>query len=214
MSEISFKAHVNSGGRLEAVLNHGVVDRGPLPKGGIVNIQVEETLPFRSRATIRWTHLDDHNIIVNPARSNMAHIIADGDSSRLINTLKLGDGGMKISGTDPCDPDHIRPPLQTETDLDPLGTGSYVFILNEGEAFPWYEDPPEFLPVGVETSVKFTFIVEKTEGNGTGTQVYTEAGLFTRGTDGTDGVMFAEETFVALVKNANRKIIFTWTILY
>ena len=60
-----------------------------------------------------------------------------------------------------------------------------------------------------ETSVKFTVVVEKAEGNGTGTVAYTEAGLFC-----SDSTMFARETFPAIVKNSTRRVTFEWSILF
>lgn len=138
-----------------------------------------------------WFHHAKHNLIVNTARKTMAHLVAEGGSTYVISTMHWGTKGH--SGTDILTP--ITPTI-TDTglieDVYQKAIGSF-----------------EYLPVGVETSVKFTTVLEKTEGNGTGTVAYTEAGMFSA-----NATMFARETFPAIIKNASRRIIFEWTFLF
>ena len=134
------------------------------------------------------------NLIVNLARKALAHLVAEGEGVYVVNTFKLGTQGH--SGTDILTP------------VDPTVTDTGLI---DGAPFSKAITTLEYLPVGNETSVKFTIPVEKAEANGGGggSVAYTEAGLFS-----TNGNLFARETFPAIVKNANRKVTFEWTLLF
>lgn len=160
-----------------------------------------QTIVFRGHVEIKviedgreWIHFDGPNCLTNGGRTNMAYLLAEGPATRIVNTMKLGDGP---------DPEEPQPPAATDTDLD-----NVLHTMASGTGYVGYT----YLPTTgtpTETSVKFSFHLEKNEGNGGGTHNYTEAGLYTSG-----GVMFARETFERLVKNDSRKIIFSWSILF
>jgi hypothetical protein len=135
---------------------------------------------------------NDHNLIVKLGRRYLAHIVSDDAESSKIRTFKLGTGGHEL--------DDITDPIAPTADDTSLETIAYTAGF----------DTVEYLPSGEETQVKFTVVLETTEGNGTGTVAYTEAGLFLS----PSGVLFAKETFPAVVKTASRRITFEWTILF
>lgn len=136
-------------------------------------------------------HHAKHNLVVNQGRKVLAHLLAQGVSSYSIATMHWGTGGHL--GTDILTP---VPPTVADT-----GLVEDVFT----KAIERYD----FFPENEETTVMFTTVLEKTQGNGSGTIAYTEAGMFTAG-----GLMFARETFPAIVKTAKYRIIFEWTFLF
>ena len=139
-------------------------------------------------------HHEKHNLIVNGARKALAHLIAQRPADYEIDTFELGTGGH-VSG------DILTPvsPTILDTDLEiPAFTKAIDHLVDV------------YLPTSPnETSVKFTIVVEKAEGNGSGTVAYCEAGLFCANT-----TLFARETFPAIVKNSTRKVTFEWSILF
>ena len=134
------------------------------------------------------------NLIVNGARKALAHLIAEVAAIYRIDYFKLGTGGHAPG-------DILTPvsPTITDTQLEELAFTKAIDHVND----TYLPTPP------AETSVKFTVVVEKAEGNGSGTVAYTEAGLFC-----SDGTMFARETFPAIVKNSTRRVTFEWSILF
>jgi len=134
------------------------------------------------------------NLIVNGARKALAHLIAEAAAIYRIDYFKLGTGGHAPG-------DILTPvsPTITDTQLEELAFTKAIDHVND----TYLPTPP------AETSVKFTVVVEKAEGNGSGTVAYTEAGLFC-----SDGTMFARETFPAIVKNSTRRVTFEWSILF
>lgn len=136
--------------------------------------------------------VDKKNMIVNGSRSALAHLIAEAQVSEAITTIEIG-----TEGHEPGDPYTPVSPTISDTALEDVSPFS--------KALEFFT----YLPIGVETSVMFTFNIEKAEGNGSGIVLYTEAGLFTSG-----DTMFARNTFPAIVKTADRKIVFEWTIVF
>jgi hypothetical protein len=139
-------------------------------------------------------HHEKSNLIVNGARKALAHLIAEANAIYRIDTFKLGTGGH-LPG------DILTPvsPTITDTDLEELQFTKAIDHLQD----TYLPTPP------AETSVKFTVVVEKAEGNGSGTVAYTEAGLYCQ-----NGTLFARETFPAIVKNSTRRVVFEWSILF
>jgi hypothetical protein len=134
---------------------------------------------------------EKHNLIVNGARKALAHLIAEAPANYRITQFKLGTGGHGVDILTPVSP------TINDTDLE-----TPVFTKNISSF--------QYLPSGAETSVEFTIVVDLAEANGGGVVAYTEAGLLCA-----DGVtLFARETFPAVVKNANRRISFIWSILF
>lgn len=140
-------------------------------------------------------HHEKSNLIVNGARKALAHLIAEVPTIYRIDYFKLGTGGHVVG-------DILTPISPTINDVA-LEEEVFSKAINHGDD-TYLPTPP------AETSVKFTVVLEKAEGNGTGTVAYTEAGLFCN-----DGVtMFARETFPAIVKNSTRRVTFEWSILF
>jgi hypothetical protein len=136
-------------------------------------------------------HHEKHNLIVNGARKALAHLVAEADANYIINEFQLGTGG--------------HAPGDILTPVSPTITDTALEIPAFTKAITVFE----YLPALAETSVKFTVIVDKPEGNGSGVVAYCEAGLFCD-----NGTMFARETFPAVVKNANRRVTWEWSILF
>lgn len=134
------------------------------------------------------------NLIVNGARKALAHLCGEASVSYRLDSFKLGTGGHAPG-------DILTPVSPTVTDAD-LETSFFTKGISHGSDV-YLPTPPD------ETSIMFTVVVEKFEGNGTGTVAYTEAGLFCQ-----NGTMFARETFPAIVKNSTRRITFEWSILF
>lgn len=125
------------------------------------------------------------NLIVNDARKVLASYLQG-----FITTIKLGRNGH--SGSD------------TDTPVPPsLGDTA----LNDPSPYSKAVSSTALVPTNIETGVKYTFNVDYSEGNGTGTEIYTEAGLF-----GLANKMFSRITFPTLLKNSDRKFTITWTI--
>lgn len=138
-----------------------------------------------------FVHFDAHNIIVYGARKVMSHLLAEAPNANVINKLQLGTGGHGVDILTPVAPS--RSDITLEEPIVSVQPPSGVV----------------FQPVGDENEVKFAFVLGKEAGNGTGAVAYTEAGLFTSA-----NVMFARETFPALIKNSTRQITFEWTIVF
>lgn len=143
---------------------------------------------------IKTLHHEKSNLIVNGARKALAHLIGQATSTYKIDLFKLGTGGHL--------PDDILTPVSptiTDTGLEAMAFSKAI----DHSADAYLPTPP------AETSIKFTIVVEKYEGNGSGIVAYTEAGLFCA-----SGVLFARETFPAIVKNSSRRVSFEWSILF
>lgn len=136
-------------------------------------------------------HYDDQNMIVNVAKKILAHLLAEAPSDYALATLELGTGGHA--------PGDILTPVDPELTDIALETSEFSKAISTFE----------YLPVSVDSTVKFTTVIERTEANGTGTVAYTEAGMFTTASD-----MFCRRTFPALVKTNNRKITIEWSIIF
>lgn len=143
---------------------------------------------------IKTLHHEKSNLIVNGARKALAHLIAERPETYRVDYFKLGTGGHAPG-------DILTPvsPTVTDTGLEEL---AYTKSIDHaGDVY--LPTPP------AETSVKFVVVLEKAEGNGSGTVAYCEAGLFCN-----NGTLFARETFPAIVKNSTRRITFEWSILF
>lgn len=136
-------------------------------------------------------------MIVDDGRKVLTHLLASADAAYKVSSISLGTKGHELTTGDILTP---VPPLVSDTNLIDLAT---VFQKDIGTNFTYQGFNPN------DTSVQFQAVLEKAEANGTGTIAYTEAGLFT-----TNGLMFARETFPAIVKNANRRITFQWVIQF
>ena len=136
-------------------------------------------------------HFEDKNMIVNVAKKILAHLLAEAPSDYDLTILELGTGGHA--------PGDILTPVDPELTDTSLETSEFSKAISTFE----------YLPLGVDSTVKFTTVIERPESNGTGTVAYTETGMFTAAED-----MFCRRTFPALVKTNNRKITIEWSIIF
>lgn len=166
---------------------HQICDESCRPRGS-VRVVIEED--GRS-----WVDHEKHNLIVNLARPAQAHLLAEADSDYMATTFKIGTKGHNLGP--PEDTDSPVAPTMTDTSL--IDTSPF------SKALASYT----YLPVGDPTSVQFMVSLEKAEANGSGSVIYTEAGLFL-----SNGDMFARETFKGITKTSARKVTFYWQILY
>ena len=165
------------------------------PVKGRVRIWVEEFCPETGLSTgPAQMVFEDPNLIVDTARKALAHLVASSDSAYQLATFQLGTEG-NVPG------DILTPVAPTVGDT----------ALADGSPFSKALSTFVYLPSGVETSVKYTVPIEKTEANDPSgaAKAYTEAGLVT-----TNGTLFARETFPAVVKTSARKITFEWSLLF
>ena len=103
--------------------------------------------------------------------------------------MKFGDGGH-----DPGDPLVMLPVAVTDDDL----YGTIHIAKSVTVTFP------------EARKVQFVSEVETTEGNGTGTLEYSEAGLYYN--SGTQ--MFAHKAFGYIVKNVTIRLVATWIFVF
>lgn len=132
------------------------------------------------------------NVITYLGRSNMAHLLAGDDTAnRVASTIKCGDGGH-----DPGDP---TVPLAVDvSDTDLYGTE----IIAKTVSY----DFPDGSSGG---KVRFTAEVAANEGNGSGSQAYSEVGLY----DLADR-MIAHRSFGLITKSEAFGIIWRWTFIF
>lgn len=146
------------------------------------------------------------NLVVKLGAKALAHLLASADGAYSINSFKFGTKGHNLTTGDILTP---VAPLETDTTLK--DTTSAVFSKN----FQLSVDPKDYSyqPPSIETQVQYTLVMDKSEGNNSvnpATPVaYTEAGMFC-----TNGSMFCRESFPALIKTNQRKLILRWTIVF
>lgn len=152
---------------------------------GIFELSLIDMKDRKNNITIK-----DDNIIVNTSFDILKNLIVDGDSAYNINRVKIGNGGILNS--------NIKEALVTETDLyNPL----------ESKDVPVSYSPADVLVDSINKTIKYTWIFETNEGNGAGTRVYNEAGLFSD-----NGIMFSKKNFSEVIKTSSKKMIINWTI--
>lgn len=157
--------------------------------------------------------MEGENIVVNYGREALARLLGghdpvadaaalvgtpyEGIETWVVNTMGFGKGGH-----DAGDPLIMEAVSVTDTAL-------YDETVNH----------PRVEAVATwsagDRKVTFTAEVDTTEGNGTGTLEYSEAGLFFGDTTGGDSdVLFAHKAFGYIVKNNTIKLVATWTFTF
>lgn len=126
------------------------------------------------------------NLIVNSGRASVISSLVGTNSP--ISLLRLGSGG-----TVPEDP--YTPLEKSVTQEDLVDMGGPTIDLET------YEVDPN------GRSATFSFVLSKTQGNGSGTAGYSEAGLYNEAGD-----LVAYETFPTIVKASDRVLEIDWTI--
>lgn len=142
------------------------------------------------------------NMIVDLGAKALAHLVASGDATYKVSGFEFG-----TQGHDLVTPDVNTPvaPLREDTSL--IDTSPFI----KGFSNVPLEDYT-YQPALTETRVRFTLVMEKSEGNDAGDPLlpkyYTEAALTT------DTGIFARETFLPIIKHNGVKIIMRWTIVF
>jgi hypothetical protein len=132
------------------------------------------------------------NVITDLGRSNMAHLLAGDDvASRKVTQVKFGDGGHQ-----PADPTQPIPPSSGDTDL----FGVEIIAKTVSSDYPDGE---------AGTKVRFTATVGAEEGNGAGTQPYSEVGLYD-----ITGRMLTHKTFGLITKSNSFSFAVNYVILF
>jgi len=134
----------------------------------------------------------DPNVVVKLGKQILARRLATNDPLDMIAEIRLGTGGHE-----PGDPSTPNPNQPTEDDVG----------LEAEEFTKALAGTPIAVAGGL--GVQFSFILEKTEANGTGSVQYTEAGLYNG-----NNTMFARETFAFFRKDSTIKIKVLWTIVF
>jgi hypothetical protein len=143
---------------------------------------------------------ESENLVVNNGRSGMAHLWAGqwfgGPPTGWVNTMKFGDRGY-----DPSDPT-----LPKDSSVD----RTQLFCEDESRPIIVSKAAIVDFPDGDEgNKVRFTVSLGAAEGNGTGTQGYSEAGMYR-----VDGLLAAHKTFGIITKNSSVTLTFRWTFQF
>jgi hypothetical protein len=138
--------------------------------------------------------VDGQNLVVNGGRNAIAHLTAgDNVVNKAISQMTFGDG--------------TTPPAVTDTTL----SGSTIITVNNlvsgGVTTHW--EPPTFPASTPPTQVQFVAFVGQDDGNGSGSQNYTEAGLLCA-----DGTLAARKVFGLLTKTSDLIVQSTWTFTF
>jgi hypothetical protein len=142
-------------------------------------------------------HWQDKNCVVSGVRRVLSKLLMEGDVNFLISQIRLGTGGhVPGDPTTPVEPTHYDIALESEAYALTIESGEWAYVPSNS-----HDDTGAY-------ALKFTVPLEWDEGNGSGQVIYTEAGIFTL-----NGIMIARETFPSIVKDAETRVIFMWTLL-
>ena len=169
-----------------------------------------------------------HNLVIFQAREWIAEKIFNTNNvntptspSEFICWFGLGEGGAPVG--DPLNP---TAPLSTDTDLDtevPINaTDVACGDLRSGNYYKHPLDSIEFQQDAANSDkwliVKVTTTIGTDDGNGSGSQILNEAGLFTAasssGSYSGDFFLFSRVTFPSIVKDTSRQLVFMWYIYF
>jgi hypothetical protein len=141
--------------------------------------------------------IEDSNIVVRGGRSGLAHLWAgqwfSGVPSGRVNEMRFGDRGH----------DSGEPTLPKSSSIE----RSQLFCESEGRPVILAKKPlaVDFPDGDTGTTVRFTAVIGAAEGNGTGTQGFSEVGLYRD-----DGTLAAHKTFGLITKTNEFQITFRW----
>jgi hypothetical protein len=135
----------------------------------------------------------EKNVIVDLARETMCKIINNDDvDNRVLEFIKFSDGGHN--------PTTLEPLVPTVSDTGLNNAEVISKSISAGDVTVAFPD---------NKTARYQMSLEANEGNGTGFQVYSELGLFTKG-----GVCFSHKTFGAQTKSNTIRLNFTYTVLF
>ena len=179
---------------------------------------IDKFIPLRGHFSVRaenvvtgksWLHYDDPNTITLIAKRDTIRLLGnDVATDRIITKMKFGDGGH-ISN--PLDPNYGQaiPTYETQTNL------VNALITKNISSVTFYDNNANNTSQGT-----FEAILDTSEGNGpSGTQIYSEAGLFTFNETLIDpqgnpsSGLFAVKNFPIISKTAEIRLVFDWTVI-
>lgn len=132
--------------------------------------------------------ISEKNMIVNTSFDIIAGLLISGDANKKINTIAIGSGGI-----------YDNEVLQPHINDNELQEEVYRKTVSSTETYEV-----------TKKSIMFHFYIEGHEGNGSGGNIVTEAGLFSR-----DGVsMFSRKTFDTIVKTKDFAIKIDWELVW
>jgi len=149
-----------------------------------------------------WVHFEDKNTITYIAKRCAVRMFGgDNIALRYIQKMKFTDSGY----------DYVNSGIYPTNENSVLGPVLYS-VNSLGVA---YVD--DFLVTNT-SKVIFTAVMLTTQGNGPGSQNYSQAGLFTVDETLQDGGLynsglFAIKNFAPVVKNSNLQLTFNWSII-
>lgn len=141
--------------------------------------------------------IEDDNLVVNGGRSGMAHLWAGywfaGPPTGFVNEMRFGDRGH----------DTTDPTLPKSSSVE----RTQLFCEDEGRPIIISKKPltVDFPDGDSGTTVRFTCTIDSTEGNGSGRQGFSEAGLYRD-----DGTLAAHKTFGLITKTNEFILTFRW----
>jgi hypothetical protein len=145
-------------------------------------------------------HYEADNLVVNGGRTGMAHLWAGqwftGLNLGYVNVMKFGDRGH----------DTTDPTLPKETSL----SREQLFCEDESRPIIISKAAAIDFPDGEQgQKVRFTCSIGANEGNGTGRQAYSEAGMYRA-----DTLLAAHKTFGLITKTNEFILTFRWTFQF
>lgn len=163
-------------------------------------MRFEDTVKLRGAVTIfieengqKTKVFESPNLITDIGRQLMAAYVG-GLALGPVDRIKLGTMGHVNGNT-------LLPMVPVSNQASLIDSNPYTQLKLAGSPLITYALP--------EVSTRFIFVVEKENGNGTGSKTYTEAGLFN-----SVGEMFAVENFPAIIKTDNKRFLFEWTVYF
>lgn len=137
--------------------------------------------------------IEKHNLVVNGGRTALSRLFGGYDvANRKIAQMTFGDG--------------VTAPAVTDTAL----AGTVIITVNTpGSGITTHFDGPLFPGGSPDTKVQFVGTVGVDDGNGSGSQNYTEAGLLTG-----DATLATRTVFGLITKTNQLVVVGTWTITF
>ena len=137
---------------------------------------------------ISKTEVYEKNLIVNSSFDIISSLLVSASSTKKIDTIKVGNGGI------------INSVLQSPTLND---TSLYNEVYSQtGTSGITVESI-------LDKYIEFRFLISKSDGNGSGANIYNEAGLSSN-----DGTLYARKTFTEVIKTPEKEILISWKIKF
>jgi len=153
-----------------------------------------------------WIHFEDHNTITYIAKRDAVRMFGgDNTTLRYIQKMKFTDQGY----------DYANSGVYPTTETSDLGVPLLYTASSLGVAYV------DDYTVTNTSKVTFTAIMLTSQGNGSGSQNYSQAGLYTvdetllnpPANDMATSGLFAIKNFAPVIKNANLQLTFNWSII-